>query len=120
MTMADPGTAEQVFDIALRIQLCERKYLEVNLSPDHIRVLLPPKRVLAENGSIPMSKITAFLSEMEQDHLIQAEQRGGMWTTSSGNRIIARLLAGKYRQEAEKILGPVILEMLLQRVSARV
>jgi hypothetical protein len=117
--MADPGTAEQIFDIALQIQLRERKYLEVDfLSPDQVRVLLPPKRMLTATGALPLSKITTILSEMERDHLIQAEQRGGTWTTPSGNRIIARLLTGKYREEAEKTLGPVVLEALQQRLIA--
>lgn len=93
--MADPSTAEQVSDLAMQIQIRERKYLEVNFSPDHVQVLLPPKRLMATSGTMAMSKITAFLSEMDQDHLIEVEQRGGMWTTLEGNRILAGLLAGK-------------------------
>ncbi|MFA4877062.1 MAG: hypothetical protein WC586_06580 [Methanoregula sp.] len=115
--MGNPAVAEQIFDLAIRIQIREKKMLELNLSPDHIRLLLPPKRVLAMSGKIPMSKITAMLSEMEQGQLIQAEQRGGMWSTPSGNRIIANLLAGHYRNEAEALLGPVVLENLLGRLS---
>lgn len=115
--MTNPSATNQIFDLAIRIQLREKKMLELNFSPDHVRVLLPSKRVLAESGALPMSKITAVLSEMEQDQLIQAEQRGGMWTTPSGNHIVAGLLAGKYRNEAAKILGPVVLETLLRRLA---
>jgi len=116
ITMVNPAVAEQIFDLVIRIQLREKKMLELNFSPHHIRVLLPPKRVLALSGEIPMSRITAVLSEMEQDQLIQGEQRGGMWATPRGNRIIADCLAGKYRKEAEALLGPVVLETLLQRL----
>ena len=61
-----------------------------------------------------MSKITAVQSEMEQDQLIQAEPRDGMRTTPQGNRIIADLLAGNYRNEATEILGPAVPDSLLQ------
>ncbi|PKL69909.1 MAG: hypothetical protein CVV30_00610 [Methanomicrobiales archaeon HGW-Methanomicrobiales-1] len=114
--MIDPITAEQVFDVAIRILVCEKKSLEVDFFMDKIRVHLPPKRTLAEFCSIPMSKMTAILSEMEQDQLIGTEQRGGMWATPLGNRIIADCLAGKYRKEAEFVLGPVVLKTLLQRL----
>lgn len=117
--MLNPAVAEQIFDLVIRIQLREKKMLELNFSPDHIRVLLPPKRILALSGEIPMSKITAILSEMEQDQLIQAEQRGGMWSTPQGNRIIAGLLAEKYRNEAMNLLGPIVLDSFLQRFSGK-
>lgn len=63
-----------------------------------------------------MSKMTAILSEMEQNQLIGTEQRGGMWAAPLGNRIIADYLAGQYRKEAEALLGPVVLKNLLQRL----
>lgn len=109
--------AEEIFDAAMRIQICERKHLEVTFSPDHVRVFLPPKRVLADAFPVPLSKITAILSEMEQTHLIGAEQRGGMWTTPQGNRIIAGLLARKYRKEGVLLFGPAVLDTLLRRLS---
>ena len=115
--MVNPAVAEQIFDLAIRIQLREKKMLELNFSPGNFRVLLPPKRVLALSGELPMSKITAVLADMEQDQLIQGEERGGMWSTPQGNRIIAGLFAGKYRTEAEALLGPVVLETLLKRLS---
>ena len=115
--MIDSITAEQIFDAAIRIQVCEKKSLEVDFSPAQVRVHLPPKRVLAEFRSVPMSKMTVILSEMEQNQLIGTEQRGGMWATSHGNRIIADCLARKYRKEAEAVLGPVVLKTLLKRLS---
>ena len=115
--MIDPITAEQIFDVAIWIQVCQEKSLEVDFFPNRVRVRLPPKRVLAQYCSVPMSKMTAILSEMEQNQLIGTEQRGGMWATSLGNRIIADCLAGKYRKEAETVLGPVVLETLLKRLS---
>ena len=115
--MTNRSAAEEIFDLAIRIQLREKKMLELNFFPGQVRVLLPPKRMLAESGAIPMSRITAVLSEMEQDQLIQAEQRGGMWSTTSGNRIIAGLLAGRtYRNEAAEILGTDVLEILLRQL----
>ena len=115
--MIDPITAEQIFDAAIRIQVCQEKSLEIDFFPDRIRIRLPPKRVLAQFCSVPMSKMTAILSEMEQNQMIGTEQRGGMWATPLGNRIIADGLAGKYRKEAEDVLGPVVLETLLKRLS---
>jgi hypothetical protein len=114
--MIDPVTAEQIFDDAIRIQVCYTKSLEIDFSQDLVRVRLPPKRILAQFCSVPMSKMTAILSEMEQNQLIGTEQRGGMWATPLGNRIIANRLAGKYRKEAEALLGPVVLKTLLQRL----
>lgn len=114
--MIDSLSPEQVFDAAIRIQVCEKKYLEVDFSSDQIRVHLPPKRVLAQSCSLPMAKMTAILSEMEQSQLIGAKQRGEMWATPLGNRIIADHLKRKYRKEAEALLGPVVLENLLQRL----
>lgn len=115
--MIDPITAEQIFDAVIRIQVCQEKSLEVDFFPDRVRVRLPPKRVLAVFCSMPMSKMTAILSEMEHDQLIGTEQRGGMWASPLGNRIIAQCLAQKYRKEAEALLGPVIFKSLLQRLS---
>ncbi len=115
--MIDSITAEQIFDAAIRIQVCEEKSLEVDFFPDRVRVRLPPKRVLARSCSVPMSKMTVILSEMEQNQLIGTEQRGGMWATSLGNRIIVNCLARKYRKEAEAVLGPVVLKTLLKRLS---
>ena len=115
--MTNRSAAEEIFDLEIRIQLREKKMLELNFSPNHIRVLLPPKRMLAESGALPMSKITVVLSEMEQDQLIQGEQRGGMWSAPQGNRIIAGLLARrKYRNEAAEILGMDVLEILLRQI----
>jgi hypothetical protein len=115
--MIDTLTAEQIFDTAIRIQVCEKKSLEVDFSPAQVRVHLPPKRVLAQSCSVPMSKMTAILSEMEQNQLIGTEQRGVMWVTPLGNRIIADCLAGKYRKDAEAVFGPVVLKNLIQRLS---
>jgi hypothetical protein len=116
--MEAPVTAEDIFDLAVRIQVRERKSLEAAFFPEGIRVILPPKRVLAVSGPMALSQITATLASMEQDHLIETEQRGGMWTTPGGNRIVAGLLAGKYRNEAERILGPVILHIFLEELQA--
>ena len=115
--MIDSITAEQIFDAAIRIQVCQEKSLDVDFFPDRVRVRLPPKRVLARSCSVPMSKMTAILSEMEQNQLIGTEQRGGMWASSLGNRIIAECLARKYRKEAEDVLGQVVLKTLLKRLS---
>ena len=114
--MSDPPTAEQVFDAALRIQLCQEKSLEVDFFPDRVRISLPPKRVLALYMSVPMSKMTALLSEMEQRQLLGTEKRGGMWATPLGNRILADYIEQKYRKEATALLGPVVLKTLLQRL----
>jgi hypothetical protein len=116
--MIDSVTAEQVFDTAIRVQLCQEKTIEVDFSTDKVRVRLPPKRALALACSVPMAKMTAILSEMEQQHLIGTEPRGGMWATPKGNRIIAGFLAEKYRVQAEAVLGPVVLKTLLRRLLA--
>ncbi|OPY32829.1 MAG: hypothetical protein A4E34_02206 [Methanoregula sp. PtaU1.Bin006] len=114
--MNDPGMEEQIFETAIRMQLCGKKTLEMTFSPRRIRVLLPPKRMLASESQVPVSKVTAFLAEMEQKNLIHAEQRGGMWSTEKGNRIIAGLLATKYRKEAAEVLGETVLRDLLKRL----
>ncbi|MFA4861891.1 hypothetical protein [Methanoregula sp.] len=114
--MIDPITAAQVLDDAIRIQVCQKRSLEVDFLPNMVRVHLPPKRVLAESCLVPMSKMTAILSEMEQNQLIGTEQRGGMWTTPLGNRIIAGCLARKYRKEAKALLGPVVFQTLVQHL----
>ena len=115
--MIDPITAEQVLEDAIRIQVCQKRSLEVDYFPDRVRVHLPPKRVLAESCLVTMSKMTALLSEMEQNQLIGTEPRGGMWTTPRGNRIIAGCLARKYRREATALLGPVVFHTLIQHLS---
>ena len=98
-------------------RFAKKKYLDVDFSPDQVRMYLPPKRVLTLSYSVPMSKMTAILSEMEQNQLIGAKQRGEMWATPLGNRIIAGFLRRKYRKEAEVMLVPVVLKNLLQRLS---
>jgi hypothetical protein len=60
--------------------------------------------------------MTTILSEMEQNQLITTEQRGGMWAAPLGNPIIADCLAGKYRKEAEALLGLLLLKTLLKRL----
>lgn len=116
ITINEPVTAEQVFDTPIHILLCQEKFLEVDFSPDRIRIHLPPKRILAVSCSVPVSKMTAILSEMEQQQLIGAEQRGGMWATPLGNRMISGLLERKYRKEAEAVLGPVVLKRILRHL----
>ena len=116
--MEGPVPPEEILAIALQILIGEKKQLEVTFFPDQVRILLPPKRTLAAAGGLPMAKITAALAQMEQDRLVVAEQRGGIWTTPAGNRILGRLLAGTYRDQAGTILGPVVLATLLQRLRA--
>jgi DNA-binding transcriptional regulator YhcF (GntR family) len=116
--MNEPITAEQIFDASIRIQLCEKRSLEVDFSQDLVRVRLPSKRELARFCSVPMSKMTAILSEMEQNLLIGTELRGGMWATRLGNQIIADCLTRQYQKEAEDLLGPVVLKNLLMRLSS--
>ena len=43
--MIDSITAEQIFDAAIQIQVCQEKSLEVDFFPDRVGVRLPPKRV---------------------------------------------------------------------------
>ena len=116
--MSDTISAEEIFDAVVRIQVLEKRSLEVDFFPGRVRVHLPPKRVLVRSCSVPVLKMTAVLSGMEKDQLIGTEQRGGMWTTPPGNRIIAGYLAGKYRGEAEALLGTEVLNTLLTRLTA--
>src|SRR5512138_2253819 len=115
--MIDPLTPEGILGAALQVQLCSSRSLDVDFFPDRVRIRLPPKRTLAAATGVPLSQMTAVLSRMEQDGIIGTERRGGMWVAPAGNRILAGLLAGRYREQAREILGPVVLEALLLRLA---
>jgi len=111
---------QEVFEAALWIQLSDKKSLDIDLSPEGVRLHLPSQHLLALYCSAPPGEILSLLSAMEDSDLIVKEERRGLWTTPRGNIIVAEIIEKRFRPQASALLGPEMLQLLLKRFGVSV
>jgi hypothetical protein len=111
-------TAPKVLEAALWIQLCDKKALDIDLSPDGVRFHLPSQHLLSLYCSVPPGEMLSILSDMEESGLIIKEERRGLWTTSRGNILVAEIIEKRFKKETRALLGQKMLRLLLKRFRA--
>jgi DNA-binding transcriptional regulator YhcF (GntR family) len=106
---------EAIFDAAVRIQLIEEKALSLNFSEDALSIKFPTTRRLAEFLDVPHYYVLPYFAMMEQDQLVTRAERVGIMTTAQGTHTFLSLMKERYREEAVRILGPVVFAEILRR-----
>ncbi len=105
-----------LFDAAVRIQLLERS-ISIAFADNTIRIKFPTTRRLAEFLDVPHYYVLPYFAMMEQEELVTRAERVGILTTAKGSRKMIDLMREKYPKETEDILGQVIFENLLKKIS---
>ena len=106
---------DEIIDAAIRILLEEDRQVTISFSPDGISIRFPTTRKLAEFLSIPHYYVLPRFGAMERDGLIHRAERVGISTTTAGTEQILKLMAERYRERAEEILGEEIFQALQAR-----
>ncbi len=106
---------ETIFDAAVRIQLIEEKALSLYFSKDVLSIKFPTTRRLAEFLDVPHYYVLPYFAMMEQDQLVTRAERVGIMTTAQGTHTFLTLMQERYREEAVRILGPVVFAEILLR-----
>lgn len=81
-----------------------------------MRIKFPTTRRLAEFLTVPHYYVLPYFAMMEEDGLVTRAERVGIMTSASGTQKFVMIMAEKYRETAEKILGPAFFRDLLERV----
>jgi Mn-dependent DtxR family transcriptional regulator len=98
-----------IFEAAIRIQLLEEKALTLVFSFEGLSIKFPTTRRLADELNVPHYYVLPYFAMMEQEALVTRAERVGIMTTQKGSRKYIGMLSGKWRDEAETLLGSVIL-----------
>ena len=107
-------SVDGLFDAAIRIQLLEQS-ISVTFALEEIRIKFPTTRRLADFLAVPHYYILPYFAMMEQEELVTRAERVGILTTPKGSHKMIALMAEKYRDETEKIIGPAIFAELVQK-----
>ncbi len=105
-----------IFDAAIRIQLLEEKSVNIIFTEEEVRIKFPTTRRLAEFLNVPHYYVLPYFAMMEEDSLVTRAERIGIMTSASGTKKIVSIMAERYRETAEKILGQAIFRDLQERV----
>jgi DNA-binding transcriptional regulator YhcF (GntR family) len=107
---------DTIFDAAIRIQLIEERALSLYFSEQSLFIKFPTTRRLAEFLDVPHYYVLPYFAMMEQDQLVTRAERVGIMTTAPGTHKFLSMMQERYREEALRILGPVVFEDILKRV----
>jgi len=108
---------DEIIDAAIRILLKEDRQITISFSPGGISIRFPTTRKLAEYLDTPHYYVLPRFGAMERDGLITRVERVGISTTPAGTKEILRLMAERYREHAEEILGREVLQALQAHAS---
>jgi len=108
---------DEIIDAAIRILLEENRQITISFSPGGISIRFPTTRKLAEYLGIPHYYVLPRFGAMERDGLITRVERVGISTTPAGTKELFRLMAERYREHAEEILGKEFLRALQAHAS---
>jgi hypothetical protein len=107
-------TIDAIFEAAIRIQVGEEGNLSVLFSGDTRSIRFPTTRRLAEYLGMPHYYVLPYFAMMEEQALVTRAERVGVMTTPEGTRKFLEMMAAKYREEAERILGKEVFAELLR------
>lgn len=112
-------SADDLFDAVVRLFLSEHAIIVSFGADASVWIKIPATRRISVFLKMPHYLVLRSLAILENEGLVRKEERAGIVTTDAGSRIIIRLMTRRYHKEAENILGPVILEELVQRARER-
>ncbi|WOX55773.1 MULTISPECIES: hypothetical protein [unclassified Methanoculleus] len=106
---------DDLIDAAVRILLEEDRCMTIVFSPDGVAIRFPTTRKLAEHLGIPHYYVLPRFGEMERDGLIRRVERVGISTTAAGTERLLAIMATRYPERAEEVLGAVVFRALQAR-----
>ena len=109
-------TDDEIFDAAIQIMLFIDRSITIHFSKNTIRIRFPTTRKLAEHLQIPHYYVLPYFATMEKDNLIIRVERVGISTTMQGTRKLIELMATKYKEKTEAVIGTTLFEEIQKRV----
>jgi len=109
---------DEIIDAAIRILFEEDRCITVGFSPDGISIRFPTTRKLAEFLGIPHYYVLPRFGEMERDGLIRRVERVGISTTAAGTERLLSIMAERYSERAEEVLGRDIFAVLRRKAGS--
>ena len=108
-------TIDTIFETAIRILIEQEGNVPVLFTRDAVSVKFPTTRRLAEYLEMPHYYVLPYFAMMEEQALVTRAERVGIMTTPEGTRKLLEMMAAKYREEAEGIVGKEVFAELLKR-----
>jgi DNA-binding transcriptional regulator YhcF (GntR family) len=109
-------TDDEIFEAAIQIMVFIDRSITIHFSKDSIRIRFPTTRKLAEHLQTPHYYVLPYFATMEKDGLIKRVERVGISTTMQGSRKLIELMATKYKEKTEAIIGTALFEEIQKRV----
>jgi DNA-binding transcriptional regulator YhcF (GntR family) len=109
-------TDDEIFDAAIQIMLFIDRSITIHFSKNTIQIRFPTTRKLAEHLQIPHYYVLPYFATMEKDNLIIRVERVGISTTQAGSRKLIELMATKYKEKTESVIGTALFEEIQKRV----
>ncbi|WP_287589261.1 hypothetical protein [Candidatus Borrarchaeum sp.] len=109
-------TDDEIFDAAIQIMLFIDRSITIHFSKNTIQVRFPTTRKLAEHLQIPHYYVLPYFATMEKDNLIIRVERVGISTTQAGSKKLIELMATKYKEKTESVIGTALFEEIQNRV----
>jgi DNA-binding transcriptional regulator YhcF (GntR family) len=109
-------TYDEIFEAALKIMLFIERSITIHFSKNTIRIRFPTTRRLAEYLQIPHYYVLPYFATMEQENMIIRVERVGISTTMQGSRKLIELMATKYKNDTEAVLGTALFNEIQKRV----
>lgn len=103
---------DDIFEAAIQILLEVDRSVTLSFSPAGIAIRFPTTRKLAEFLSIPHYYVLPRFGAMERDGLIHRAERVGISTTATGTERLLMIMAERYRERTEEVLGAGVFQAL--------
>ena len=109
-------TDDEIFDAAIQIMLFIDRSITIHFSKNTIQIRFPTTRKLAEHLQIPHYYVLPYFATMEKNNLIIRVERVGISTTQAGSKKLIELMATKYKEKTEAVLGTALFNEIQKRV----
>jgi DNA-binding transcriptional regulator YhcF (GntR family) len=109
-------TENDIFEAAIKIMLEEDHSVTIHLSKNSVRIRFPTTRKLADHLQTPHYYVLPYFAMMEKDGLITRVERVGISTTQVGSKKLIELMATKYKEKTEDVIGTALFEEIQKRV----
>ncbi|HTY15227.1 MAG TPA: hypothetical protein VMC42_05925 [Methanoregulaceae archaeon] len=111
--MATALSIDLLFEAAVKIQVMHERNIQLSFTEFGIYIKFPTTRRLAEFLDVPHYYVLPFFAVMEEEDLVTRVERVGIATTRKGTVRFLAMLNERYREDAEKLLGPALLNDIL-------
>ena len=108
-------TYDEIFEAAAQIMLFIDRLITIHFTLNAVRIRFPTTRKLAEHLQMPHYYILPYFATMEKEDMITRVERVGISTTRQGSRKLIKLMAAKYKEQIEAILGASLFNEIQQR-----